>query len=139
MSPRLGETGNVRALHQIRVLVVGNDPSFVKVVGFLFRRHGFAVATTRRPSQALEVVVRHRANVVVLDASDSLTSAARLAAAIEALHPTVGIVAVAQAGASTRMASFNMFAKWDFAPLVEEVERLYLKSREEKEVHLGAR
>jgi len=32
-----------------------------------------------------------------------------------------------------------MFAKWDFAPLVEEVERLYLKSREEKEVHLGAR
>jgi DNA-binding NtrC family response regulator len=129
----------VRALHQIRVLLVGRDPHFVKVVGFLFSREGFAVATTRKPGQALELVARHRANVVILDASDSLAAAARLAAAIEALHPSVDVVAVAEDGASTRMSSFSVLAKWDFAPLVEEVERLYVKSREEKEVHLGAR
>lgn len=133
------ESGNVRALHQIRLLLVGRDPLFVKVVGFLFTRHGFAVATTRKPGEALELVARHRANVVILDASESLASAARLAAAIEALHPSVGFVAVAADGASTRMANFRVFAKWDFALLVEEVERLYLKSREEKEVYLGTR
>lgn len=139
MSPQAGEPGNVRALHQTRLLLVGRDPHFIKVVGFLFRRHGFAVATARGSGRALELVARHRASVVVLDATDSLASAARLVAAIEALHPSVAVVTVGEEATSGRMASFAVLPRWDFARLVEEVERLYLMSREEKEVYLGAR
>ena len=129
---------NVRPLHRIRVLLVGRDPYFVRVVRFLLERHGFLVATPRRPGNVLGEVERHRANVVVVDTTNSVASAARLVAAIEALHPAVGVVAVGE-DPSDRMSSFQVFPRWDFALLVEQVERTYMRAKAQREVHLGAR
>ena len=130
--------GKVRPLHRIRVLVAGRDPHFIRVATFLLERHGFLVTTARRPADALGLIERHRANVVVVDTTSSVASAARLVAAIEALYPLVGALAVGE-DASDRMPSFRVLPRWDFALLVEEVERTYMRGKAEKEVHLGAR
>ena len=128
--------GKVRPLHRIRVLLVGRDPHFIRVVGFLLERHGFLVASTRRPGDALSQVERHRANVVVIDTSNSVAPAARLVAAIEALYPSVGVLAVGE-DPSDRMSSFQVLPKWNFALLVEEVERMYMGAKAEKEGHFS--
>lgn len=128
----------VRPLHRIRVLLVGHDPHFVRVVRFLLERHGFLVSATRRGGDALGAVERHRANVVVVDTTGSVASAARLVAAIEALYPSVGVVAVGE-DPSDRMSSFHVLPRWDFALLVEQVERTYMRAKTQREVHLGAR
>ena len=128
----------VRPLHRTRVLLVGRDPHFVRVVRFLLARHGFLVSAARRPGDALGEVERHRANVVVVDTTSSLASAARLVAAIEALYPSVGVIAVGE-DPSNRMSSFQVLPRWDFALLVEQVERTYMRAKAQKEVHLGAR
>ena len=130
--------GKVRPLHRIRVLLVARDPHFIRVVGFLLERQGFLVASTRKPGDAVSEVERHRANVVVVDTTSSVASAARLVAAIEALYPTVGVVAVSE-DASDRMSSFQVLPRWNLALLVEEVERKYMGEKPEKEVHFGAR
>jgi len=128
----------VRPLHRTRVLLVGRDPHFIRVVGFLLERQGFLVASTRKPGEAVSKIERHRANVVVVDTTSSVASAARLVAAIEALHPAVGVVAVGE-DPSDRMSSFRVLPRWDFALLVEQVERTYMRAKAEREVHLGAR
>ena len=130
--------GKIRPLHRIRVLLVGRDPHFIRVVGFLLERQRFLVASTRRFGDALAQIEQHRANVVVVDATSSFASVARLVAAIEALYPSVGVLTVGE-DASDRMLSLRVLPRWDFALLVEEVERTYMRTRAEKEVHLGAR
>ena len=120
-----GGQGNVRALHRIRVALVGRDPHFVKVAGFLLERHGFVLASTRRPGDALELVDRHRANVVVIDASDSLEAAARAAAAVDALHPGVAVIVVADRVDRLPTSSLDVLPKWDVARLAGEIERAY--------------
>ena len=139
MTSSAAGSDNVRPLHRVRVLLVGRDPHYLKVVGFLLSRQGFAVESTRKRGQVLELVEQLRPNVVVVDASDSVGAAARLVGAIEALHPSVAAVAVAERESEAPMASFAVLPKWDFARLVEEVQSLYVKRRDEKEAHLGAR
>ena len=125
MTPADGEQGKVRALHRIRVALVGRDPHFVKVAGFLLERHGFVLASTRRPGDVLELVERHRANVVVLDASDSLEAAARAAAAVDALPAGVAVIVVADRVERVPASSLEVLPKWDVARLAGEIERAY--------------
>ena len=129
--------GKVRPLHRIRVVLVGRDPHFIRVVSFLLERQGFLVASTRKPGDAMSQIERHRANVAVVDTTSSFASAARLVAAIQALYPSVGVVAVGE-DASDRISSFQVLPRWNLALLVEEVERKYMGAKAQKEVHLGA-
>src|SRR6266496_4351381 len=66
------------------------DEQFLRLAEFLLTRNGFAVETTKKVANAVDLVWRQRLDVVVLDASESLSEAARTAAAIEALLPQVG-------------------------------------------------
>jgi uncharacterized membrane protein (UPF0127 family) len=78
----------------IRVLLGTRDEQFLRLAEFLLTRNGFAVGATKKIGDAVDLVWRQRLDVVVLDASESLSEAARTAAAIEALHPQVGVLLV---------------------------------------------
>src|SRR5438093_5775395 len=92
--PRV-DTGNVRPLRPLRVLVAGRDARFGRVAGFLLARRGFDVERLRPRANVVEAVSRHAVDVVVLDASDSASETGRVVAALEALYPYLTVVVVA--------------------------------------------
>jgi uncharacterized membrane protein (UPF0127 family) len=87
---RLGD----RSGEPTRVLLGTCDDRFLRLARFLLTRNDFDVAATKRIVRAIDLVERHRPDVVVIDATDALGDAARTVAAIEALHPDVGVVVV---------------------------------------------
>jgi DNA-binding NtrC family response regulator len=123
------DTGNVRALRRPRVLVAASDRTFLRVARFLLRRHGLDAGWTQRPRELLDALERERPDIVILDASDSLTQAAQLVGAIEALHRHVTVVVVADDPGETN-GTLQVFAKWtSLETLVLKLEAMHL-SRE---------
>ena len=120
---------NVRPLHRVRVLVASGDQRFVRIAGFLLERSGFLVTALHNVDHTLGAVDRHAPHVVVLDGSDSLGASSRSAAAIEALHPGVRVIVVAENrnGFQPGAGSPYQFPKWSsMTDLVAEVGRSYL-------------
>jgi hypothetical protein len=120
---------NVRPLHRVRVLVASGDQRFVRVAGFLLERGGFLVTALHNVDHMLGAVDRHAPHVVVLDGSESLAASSRSAAAIEALHPGVRVIVVAENGNGSHPGddSPSSFPKWSpMTELVTEVGRSYL-------------
>jgi hypothetical protein len=103
---------NVRSLRPLRVLVAARDARFIRVAGFLLARRGFHVETLRRPSQVLDSVARTNVDVVIVDASDSFSRTARSIAALEALHPHVTVIVVADDPAESNGDTFHIHPKW---------------------------
>jgi PleD family two-component response regulator len=117
---------NVRPLRPLRVLVAGRDARFGRVAGFLLARHGFEVETSRRPSEVVDAVSRLGVDVVILDAGDSLSDAARTAATLDALHPHITVVVVADEP-GVRNDSLQVLAKWtSLERLVLNLEAMHL-------------
>jgi DNA-binding NtrC family response regulator len=108
--PRV-DIGNVRPLRPLRVLVAGRDARFGRVAGFLLARRGFEVESLRRPSQLLDTVSRGAVDVVILDASDSVSEAARAVASLEALYPYLTTIVVAD-DPSTGNRTLDILPKW---------------------------
>jgi PleD family two-component response regulator len=118
---------NVRSLRPLRVLVAAQDARFGRVAGFLLARRGFDVEILRRPSKVLDAVSRAGVDVVIVDASDSVSEAARTVAALEALHPHVTIVVVADDPADADGATFRILPKWtSLETLVLNLEATHL-------------
>jgi uncharacterized membrane protein (UPF0127 family) len=95
-----------------RVLVGTGDDSFLRLARFLLTRNHFDVRSTKRVSRAAELVERHEADVVVIDASDSLGNAARSVAAIEALYPHVGVLVVCDGDPPRWTTGLKVTEKW---------------------------
>ena len=118
---------NVRPLRPLRVLVAARDARFGRVAGFLLARRGYDVEILRRPSTVLEAVPRVGADVVIVDATDSVSDAARLVAALEALHPHVTAVVVADDPAESNGGPFQVLPKWtSLETLVLNLEAMHL-------------
>jgi uncharacterized membrane protein (UPF0127 family) len=96
-----------------RVLLGTRDDRFLKLARFLLTRNQFEVQSTKRIVRAVDLVERHRADVVVIDASDSLGDAARTVAAIEALHPSVGVVVVCDGEPPRWTTGLKVTEKWE--------------------------
>ena len=76
----------------------------------------------RRGEDVVEVVERDAVDVVLIDASPSLTAAAREAARLESLHPPVAIVAVSE-GLQPGLAAMPVLPKWtDFEAVFAAIE-----------------
>jgi uncharacterized protein len=104
-----------------RVLVIGADRRFRSMAATLLERRGLSVGVAERPSAITRLAELENADVVVLDASGSLTRAAQDAAELEALLPGVGVVVVAEQ-ATSALSSMPVLAKWgDFSRLYEAV------------------
>src|SRR5919197_5495625 len=76
VAPPLRDGDGAAPTRPIRVLLGSRDDRFLRLAGFLLTRNDFAVESTKRLASAVEYVERHGTDVVVLDASDSLSEAA---------------------------------------------------------------
>jgi uncharacterized protein len=94
------------------VVVVSRDRRFQKLVRFVLDRHGIE-AEVATGQDLVEVIEQRDANVVVLDASESLLEAGRAVAAAKALHPRVEIIVVAENTAKTARPDFVVYDKWE--------------------------
>jgi CheY-like chemotaxis protein len=107
----------------IRVLLAASDRRFRALAATLLSRRGYAVSVCTRTCDLAEAARREAADVIVLDASASLTAAARDAARLSALEPPVGIVAVSS-DAHPGLAALPVVSKWGPAEaLFEAIER----------------
>jgi PleD family two-component response regulator len=106
------DIGNVRPLRPLRVLVAARDARFGRVAGFLLARRGFDVEILHRPSQVLDAVSRTGSDVVIVDASDSFSETARSVGTLEALHPHLTVIVVADDPAEADGATFRVLPKW---------------------------
>jgi DNA-binding NtrC family response regulator len=117
---------NVRPLRPLRVLVAARDARFNRVAGFLLARRGFEVESLRRPSALLETVSRTGVDVVLVDASDSVSETARTVAALDALHPHLTVVVVGDEPAEAD-ATLRILPKWtSLESLVANLEAMHL-------------
>jgi uncharacterized protein len=111
---------------QIRVLVLSPDRYFREVVSMLLARRDCVVSVEdRRTATLAERIDRERTEVVVIDAERSLTTAAQIVAAVQALSTPVGIVVVDdQIGAG--ISRLKTVPKWGaFDALYTAVERAH--------------
>lgn len=106
-----------------RVLLYAEDRRFRELACTLLSGRGYAVAICSRDEDLAEAAVREAADVVLIDASASLTEAARAAARLGALNPRVGIVAVSTS-AHAGLAALPVLPKWSpFETLFAAIER----------------
>jgi PleD family two-component response regulator len=117
----------VLRLHRIKVLLAGRDKTYLSLTRLLLTRRGFVVTSASTPSKLLGAVERQRPDVVILDGTGSLSDAARLAAAVEALQPRSRVVVVGDQH-QPRLRHLRLLAKWSpLERLVEEIERAYAR------------
>lgn len=118
---------NVRPLRPLRVLVAARDPRFNRVAGFLLARRGFDVETLRRPSAIVDTVSRTGVDIVIVDASDSVSETARALAVLDALHPHVSVVVVGDEPDDADGATLKILPKWtSLETLVANLEAMHL-------------
>ena len=118
---------NVRPLRPLRVFVVARDARFNRVAGFLLAQRGFDVEVLRRPSAVLDTVSPTGVDVVIVDASDSVSDTARTVAALEALHPHITVIVVADDPAVTDGGALRLLPKWtSLETLVANLEAMHL-------------
>jgi CheY-like chemotaxis protein len=116
----------VHRLRPIRVLLMGTDTRFLRVAGALLASEGYSVEACDTPSELLERVYKQRSDVVVIDATASLTHAARAAASLEAMPVPVAAVLVADEERIPSVGALALVAKWgSFQELSQRVERAY--------------
>jgi DNA-binding NtrC family response regulator len=106
-----------------RLLLVASDRRFRAVASTLLTQRGYAVTVGDCRANVAELAARDRADVVVLDASASLTEAAHEAARLGALHPPVALVAVSSEP-QHELAAMPVISKWaDFDGLLLAIEQ----------------
>jgi uncharacterized protein len=106
-----------------RVLLVANDRRFRAVASTLLTQRGYSVAVGDHSRDIAEFAVREGAEVVVIDATASLTSVARDVARLEALRPRVGVVVVS-AEPRDGLIALPLISKWtSFDVLFEAIEQ----------------
>jgi CheY-like chemotaxis protein len=117
----------VERLRGIRVLLVSHDVRFLRVTAFLLRRRGFTVATAVGRGPAVRTLEQGETDVLVLDGGRSLSTAARLAGALQALHAHVAVVLCVD---RVPVAALAAHVVSRFAPpetLAAEIERSYAR------------
>jgi CheY-like chemotaxis protein len=115
-------TLNVHRLQPLRVLLAGSDRRFLRVTSFLLSRRGYDVIQAT-PAETVKAAERQRADVVLLETNDSLVTAARKVAALQALPMTPGVLIVVGGDDHERWEGLATIAKWTpLNELVAEIE-----------------
>jgi DNA-binding response OmpR family regulator len=94
-----------------RVLVVATDRRFRAVASTLLTRRGCEVSVYPARGDIRAQASRERIDVVVIDATASLTTAAHTAAQLQTLRPQVGLVAVSS-DPRDRLEALPVIPKW---------------------------
>jgi uncharacterized protein len=122
--PRVGGASSGASASGARVLLVMSDRRFRALASALLTRRGYSVAVGDPKSDVVELAVRERADVVVLDASSSLTAVAREAARLRTLRPPVAVVAVGM-DPDQSLSALPVISKWSsFDALYTAIEQV---------------
>ena len=109
----------------LRVAVASADSRFLRVAHFLLSRKSFQVETSRDARSLVKV--EQPWDVVVLDSSASLATAARVMRELSVVNPATGFVIVGDAssvadGEGALPQALRVFPKWEsFDRLVDEI------------------
>jgi uncharacterized protein len=95
-----------------RVLLITSDRRFRVLAAALLTQRGCSVTLAERMAGVAARATHEASDVVVLDATASMTAAAREAADVDALKPRVGVVMVAEETADTIAATLAL-PKWE--------------------------
>lgn len=107
----------------MNVFVISGDRRFREVAAVLLERRGCEVATGDGTGGLARRLEREEIEVVVIDASRSLSTAARMAAAVQAMSRHVGIVIVEDQPKPT-LPKLHTVPKWgSFPALYGAIER----------------
>jgi CheY-like chemotaxis protein len=118
---------NVRRLQPLRVLLSGRDRRFVRVTSFLLSRRGYDV-TQATFGDIVEAAERHRADVVLLELSDSRMATARTIAALQASAASPGLLLLFDDGEKDRCNGLPAVHKWTpIEGLIEKIETAALR------------
>jgi CheY-like chemotaxis protein len=111
---------NVRRLQPLRILLVGRDRRFLRVTSFLLSRRGYHVVEAN-VSAVVEAVERERADIVLLEPSESKAAAARTINALQATAASPALLLVTDEKA--RWNGLRTVDKWTpMDELVKEIE-----------------
>ena len=119
------ESGNVRSLHPIRVLLAAADPRFLRAATFLLDREGFEVVGACNPDEAPALAGAERPHAVVVDGNESVAAAGRTALAIEAAGLPLHVLVVSSGGMRRGGPLTRTSECGSFAELTRELRRLY--------------
>ncbi|MGH2869593.1 MAG: hypothetical protein ACRDNK_18760, partial [Solirubrobacteraceae bacterium] len=105
---------------------------FRALASTLLSRRGYSVAVCARGADIVQAALSETVDVVVIDASASLTTAARDAARLSSLRPRVGIVAVG-ADSHSGLAALPVVPKWNpCEALFDAIERAGADARSDE-------
>jgi uncharacterized protein len=107
-----------------RVLLGTSDDRFLRLARFLLTRQNCEVESTKRLARMIDLVERHRPNVVVIDATGSLADAARTVAAMEALHPRLPVLVVCDGEPPRWTTGLKVTEKWEALETLSDDVRL---------------
>jgi len=114
-----------------RVVLATGDDRFLRLGRFLLTRGKFDVEVTRRLAKTADLVERHKADVVVIDATESLAEAARTVASIEALHPHAAMIVVYDGEPPRWTSGLKVSEKWtSLETLPDDVRQLADEAKE---------
>lgn len=112
-----------------RVLLVTTDRRFRALASTLLSQRGYTVIVSRGSEDVSELAERERADVVLLDATASLTAVARQSARLGSLPTPVGVVAVSGESAGS-LEALPVLSKWaSFDEVLAAVERTCRQAR----------
>jgi CheY-like chemotaxis protein len=117
-----GERTNVRRLQPLRVLLVGGDRRYIRVMSFLLSRRGYEVTETT-PEHTVKLAQRHRADVVLLGSGHSRVATGRKVSALQALPIPPAVLVVVEDGDHERWTGVSTIQKWTTVDALErEIE-----------------
>jgi DNA-binding NtrC family response regulator len=125
---RLQALQNVQPLRPIRVLLVGRDARYLRVMAFLLHRRGYETRQLQRAARVPAEVSSFMADVVILDGSESFAEAARQAAELIATTERLGVVVVGEREAPSSTAGLHYVEKWaSFDAVSDAVELVWVE------------
>jgi CheY-like chemotaxis protein len=106
-----------------RVLLVAADRRFRMLASTSLTLRGYYVTVTTGTADVAELATRGRVDVAVIDATGSLTEAAREAARLRSARPRLGIVAVSD-DSRPGLCAFPVLPRWgSFESLCGAIEQ----------------
>lgn len=114
--------GNGSEAKALRIVVSTRDRRFRRVAEFLLTRQGMRAEFERDTDAAVELAERTRPDVVLLDGSRSLTSAARGLNRLSVLDPSIRVVVVGDGVVETPK-TLSVLPKWGpFAEILAAIQ-----------------
>lgn len=76
------------------LLIVDDDPEFLKTMAAYFRKEGYAVSTAVNMDEALQAFKRKKPRVVLLDFKMPLVTGEKLLPMFQSLNPMVRVIVI---------------------------------------------